>query len=89
MSFDRDDDYGVCILNRMYFIQDVLQIFNCIEKRDLTSTQTAASSKGISSQDFWNFEVELLVSFNLLLYSISSKGCGLVTARDLGTDYLW
>lgn len=46
---------------------------------------TAASSKCISSQDFWNFKVESLVLFNFLLYSIASEGCGLVTARDLGT----
>lgn len=39
MNFDRDKDYSVCILNRIYFIQDPLQIvLNFNEKKELTCT---------------------------------------------------
>lgn len=41
------------------------------------------------SRVFWDFEVESLVSVNLLLFSISSKGCGLGTATNLGADPAW
>lgn len=34
MNFDRDKDYSGCILNRIYFMQDLLQIFlNFSEKK--------------------------------------------------------